>query len=315
MDDVLSWDAWLELDLGTPDWLIPGLLERGAGGLVHGSSRSFKSFLLLQLCLDLAAGYSILDIFPATAQHRTIMFQAEGTRRAWQARMTALKEVYPTGIPFWSRHTAVERFDAPAGDKRMRAVLALLKPDLVVIDPIAEFLQGSDRDDVAVQRWVAVANGWKADFGCAVVLVHHDRQPLRFPGQGGLTTLDAGMEEARGHTRLPAWADLVLGLRRKGDITTVRVQKVRDQEERADFSLRLVGGRLVLADSPDLLEQAVLRAVGVEAWLADVVRVASTSTAAGERTIRRAISRLVERGTIEQITAAGRFKLRLVKGA
>ena len=310
--DILAWDDWLDLELGEPDWLVPGLLERGGAGIVHGSSRSFKSFFMLQLCLDLAAGYPALGVFPVVPPKRTLMFQAEGTKRAWRQRMWALRDVYPTGIHFWSRHTSVEKFDSPAGDARMRAALALVKPDMVVLDPIAEFLSGIDTDAVSIQRWTAVMNGWREDFGCAVLLVHHDRQPMRFFNKTGMTTLDAGMEEARGNTRLPAWADLVVGMRRKDDVTTARVQKVRDAPDGQEFQFKFSGGRLVLASRSDALEQLALSVLVGKMWLSDVVKAVSEhGMGVHDRTIRRAIDRLVERGEVAQAIVGGRFQLQL----
>ena len=310
-EGVLSWDEWLALDVGEPDWLIPGLLERGGGGLVHGSTQSYKSFLMLRMCLDLAAGLSVLDIFPVTAPRPTLLFQAEGSVRAWRRRMLNLRDDYPSGIPFWSRHTAVDMFDSPSGDARMRAALERVRPDLLVLDPIADFFDGSDTDQVSVQRWLRVVNGWKTDFSCAVVLVHHDRQPLRFPSQGKMTVVDGGLEEVRGNTRLIGWPDVVLGMRRKLDVTTVRVQKVRDAEHGQEFDFRLVSGKLVLGGRTDLLAVAILAAVVGEVWQADVMHSVEAGTGMGGRMVRRAIDKLVTSGELVRFTMGGRLKLRL----
>ena len=242
------------------------------------------------------------------------MFKAEGTKRAWQQRMVNLRSFYPPGIPFWSRHVATEKLDSPAGDMRMRVALTTIQPSLLVLDPIAEFLHGTDTDAVAVQRWTAVVNGWRETFGCAVVLVHHDRQRLQFALKGSLTTLDAGMDEARGHTRLPAWADWVVGMRRKDDTTTVRVQKVRDAPDGQEFVLKLSEGRLVTVGRSDAIELGVIAAIqGGDVWLADVCRAVTTSLGTPDRTIRRAIDRLIEAGDVAQIKEGGRFKLELTK--
>lgn len=310
VNEVLSWDEWLGLELGEPEWLIPNLLEKGGGGLVHGSTQTFKSFLMLQLCLDLAAGQSALSIFPAAPPRPTLMFQAEGTKRGWRKRMLNMRGMYPAGIKFWSRHSAVDKFDSPAGDKRMRDALGLVRPDLLVLDPIADFFDGSDSDAVAVQRWLSVVNGWKADFGCAVVLVHHDRQPLRFLAKGNVTPLDAGLEEARGHTRLIGWPDMVLGMRRKEGVTTVRVQKVRDAEHGQEFQFKLVDGRLVLGGRTDAMAVAIMAAVVGEVWLADVMNKVGVEAGTHPRTVRRAIDKLVEDGELTKFSVSGRFKLR-----
>lgn len=312
--DILSWNDWHGLALGPPDWLVPGLLERGGGALIHGGPRSFKSFFMLQLCLDLAAGYSPLGVFPAVPQKRTLLFQAEGTKRAWKKRMDALWSGYPSDLPFWSRHTATEKFDTPAGSNRMLKALDLIKPDLLVLDPIAEFLDGADTDAVAVQRWTSTINSWREAAGCAVFLVHHDRQPLRFSAKGEMRTLDAGMEEARGNTRITAWADCIIGLRRKDETTTARVQKVRDSPDGQEFSFTLVGGKLIVTSRADALEQTVLGLVVGELWLADLLRECALVHGVHERTARRAIDRLVDRGELVKKAVGGRFQLNRALG-
>ena len=310
--DVLSWDQWLAKDFGAPDWLIPGLLERGAGGMIHGGSRSYKSFLCLQLCLDLAAGRSVLGLFERQPPRRTFMLQAEGTPRAWRSRMSALRGTYPAGIPFWSRHTSVEKLDTPGGDRRVRDVLTLLTPDLVVVDPIADFFEGADTDQVAIQRWLRGVNGWKTDFGCAVLLVHHDRQPIIMPVRGELQTINAGIHETRGNTRLPAWSDVHIAMRRRGDVTTIIVQKVRDGVDGQEYSFRLKDGRLTLLARGDAIGASVLACLepGEELWVSDLIKKVRERTEVSERTARRSLDKLIADSYLVLVKVGARFKVK-----
>lgn len=310
--DVLSWDQWLAREFGPPDWLIPGLLERGAGGMIHGGPRSYKSFLCLQLCLDVAAGRSVLGLFAKQPPRRAFLLQAEGTPRAWRERMVALRSTYPPGIPFWSRHTSVEKLDTPGGDRRVREALTLLTPELLVVDPLSNFFTGADTDQVAIQRWFSGVDGWKTDFGCAVLIVHHDRQPVIMPLHGELQTINSGMYETRGNTRLPGWADLLIAVRRRGDVATIIVQKARDAPDGQEYSFRLKDGKLTALARGAGLEAAVLACIepGEEMWVADLMKKVVERTQVSDRTARRSLNNLVSDEHLALVKAGGRFKVK-----
>lgn len=310
-DEVLSWSEWLTLDMGEPAWLIPGILERGGGGMVHGASRAFKSFFLLRLCLDLAAGLPVMDIWPLPRPYRTLLLQAEGSKQSWRRRMLALREHYPEEMPFWSRHSLTMLLDSKEGIEAMDNALSITEPDLVVVDPLANFFSGSEMDEESIKRWIRVMNQWREKFGCAVVICAHDRQTIRFQGKGGLTELNAGMEEARGRTNLPAWSDFVAGFKRKGDSTTMSIQKVREQADGQEFHFSLQGGRLILTGRSDAIEAVIFTHVnsGKEWWLAQLSEAVAKDANVSARTARRAIEKMVEDGQLNRIPDGMRFKI------
>ena len=313
---LLSWSEWLALELGEPDWLIPNLLERGGAGLVHGGIQSYKSFLMLRLCLDLSAGKPVLDLFPPAPPRATLLLQAEGSRKAWRRRMLRLQADYPPDIPFWSWHSLTTKLDQAPGDKWVRTALTHTQASLLVVDPIANFFLGADTDPVALQRWRDVSNAWREKYGCAVVWVHHNRQAIRFFADGKVGTFDGGPEEARGRGDIKAWADLILGLRKSGDTTTVSVEKVRDDPTGQEFKFRLDEGKLVLAGrSGDQVEAAILQAlIAGDGWLSPLAVEIAGITGVSSSSVRRAIARLVESGEIVQVLYGTRAKLKLTGG-
>ena len=310
---LLSWADWLAIELGEPDWLIPNLLERGGAGLVHGGIQSYKSFLMLRLCLDLAAGKPVLGLFPAASPHATLLLQAEGSRKAWRRRMLRLQADYPADMPFWSWHSLSTKLDQKVGDAWVRAALAYTRAALLVVDPIANFFLGADTDPVALQRWRDISNAWREEYGCAVLWVHHNRQAIRFFDNGKVGTFDGGAEEARGRGDIKAWADLILGLRKSADTTTVSVEKVRDDPTGQEFKFRLDEGKLVLVGvAGDQVETAILQALRAgEGWLSPLVAEIADSTGVSPSGVRRAIARLVERGEITQVLYGARAKIKL----
>ena len=298
MSKLYRFSEWLDMPDEAPDWLIPGLLERGGGGMLHGPSQAYKSFIALQVCLDVGAGKPVLDLFPATRPARACLFQAEGSRQAWRRRIRNQAQFYQHDTLFWSEHIYTPDLESPAGQRQMQALLDEVAPDLVVVDPLAEFFVGSDSDAVKVQQWLRVLNAWKAAYGCATIFVHHDRQPIRLPDGG---VIEGGVEEARGSTRLPAWGDFIAGVRRRGTAAVLTIQKVRDAESGQVYTLALKDGRLRVASQSNTEEALIVRILQAgERHIRDVMAEGAAATNGSPSRIYRVIRQMLAKGTLRQ---------------
>lgn len=319
-DADISWEDWITMDIPPVDWLIPHVLAKGGAAILHGPPQSFKSFFLLRLCLDLSSGQRPLDIWDAGERpFRTLLLQGEGSKANWRDRMLALRDKYPAQLPFWSRHTVDLKLDTDKGIATMDAALKLVQPDLIVIDPVANFFIGDDVSQTDVGRWLHACNHWR-ESGPAVLLATHDRQSIRFAGKPGapMQTLDAKMEEMRGSTRLPAWADFVASLRRtKGATARFTIQKIRDGNPDVDntFNFEFIEAEL------DLRLLGSAGATGISKWILDFTRTARFQPevvaacieewACAPMTPRRHIDTLLKEGSLQQIKIEGskRFKI------
>ena len=196
----------------------------------------------------------------------------------------------------------------------MRVELPRILPALVIIDPMANWMTGSDTDDVAIDKWHGLWNSWRENFGCAVLIGHHDRQPLRAYNKaaGKIAAESFGAEEMRGHTRLYAWADFQAALKKRDGVSTLTVEKVRERRAGDEYRFKLEEGRLVLVGRSDTVDEWVLAHLHDDPWITALVKDAAKATGMSTKTIRRAIDRLVAEGKVQQSLEDKKTHLRKV---
>lgn len=311
----LKFSEWLNLDILPEEWLIDNLLVRGGGGFLHGQPGAFKSFFLLQLGLDVAAGAAPLGVWKADVPKAVILLQAEGTRAGWRKRIKAHEAAYPTTAEFFSLHRLDLKVDSSPGKTLIWDELEKHKPALVIVDPLANWMTGSDTDDVAIDRWHGLWNSWRQTFGCAVLIGHHDRQPLRAysKAKGGMATESYGAEEMRGHTRLYAWADFQAALKVRDKVSTLTVEKVREQVAGDEYRFKLEQGRLVLVGRSDAVAVWLLENLAEEPWITALVKDAAAATGMSIRTVQRKLEKLQAKGTVEAYLDGKKTRLKKVE--
>ena len=315
-EELLSLKSWINATFPDPTWLINPLMESGTGAFLHGPSQSYKSFFLLQLAMDVAAGVSPLGVWKASDPVPTLYFQAEGTKRAWRIRLTNAMKDYSENIPFNSIHETTIKVDQPGTRGIVENLIKKTGAKLVIFDPLITWFTGHETDPDAIRGWHSVLNDWKSNLDTAIMLGHHDRQAQFFYSKaaGKMQSHDAGMDEMRGRTELNAWADLTMGFKRKDDVSTLTIQKSRESAIGDKYTFRMQDNRLVLNSAPNLLE------VGVKAYIAenngavaDVIAAMVKEFGGVDRTIRRQIEKLVKEGKLELVGDGSRKVLRLIQ--
>lgn len=315
-DHPLTLRDWLTAQFPDPVWIIKDLMEAGTGGWLHGPPGAYKSFWLLRLCVDVAAGVDPLDTWPAQPAVPTLYLQAEGVKRGWQKRIIAAAAEVPESVPFHTVHDTTFKVDTPKGERYFRTLMDRIQPKLVVLDPLVTWFTGNDSDPVAIREWLDRLNVWRSEYDTALLVAHHDRQPHRYYNKvtGDMATLDAGVEEMRGRTELVGWADLQMGLKRKGDVATLKVHKARDEATGASYTFRLDDGRIVLAETADRFDRAVARTVLAGTTdLTQCVKIVADEMNMHERTARRKLDKAIATGTFELVGDGPRKALRIVK--
>lgn len=314
-NSLLSYDEWGEVVEPDTPWLIPGLLHVGGGAIMHGTRSTYKTFHLMRLCLDLAVGRPPMGRWEGGEPMTTIMFQGEGSATDWKARLNAVREQYGSVPNFYSYHSHTLWGDTDEGAARIVNIISAIRPQLVVFDPLIRFFTGDDSDAAAVDRWINRWNDWRDNYETAVIISHHDRGQRTYGYQGKTIAIDDGMNEMRGRSELPDWADLVIGTQKKGEFGMMTVQKVRDDEPPGrSFKYIWKDGMMVPADvdadAKELLVQLVWKMPMPKGGLCKEVE---TRTGLSNRTVRRHMNDLVAVGVLwykpqGSLTMVGRVK-------
>lgn len=234
---LLTFTAPADLSLKTARRpIIKGLIAAGDVGCIVGAPGVGKSLIAPRLAWAVAQGDGVFGL--KVRQAHKVFYVAAEDEHGMRARMVALRE----------RHG-----DAPdlrlvggvsdllsKGAPQMKALLAAVKaerPALVIIDTLAMAFPGLEENSAeGMGRVVAVARAL-AQWGAAVLMVHHDTKD----GQQGLP---------RGHSLLNGALDVSLHLKR-GDSGIVRGTLTKNRNGSCDLDIAFRIGVVELGHDED----------------------------------------------------------------
>jgi len=175
-------------ELLSTEWVEPTALVTDPRGrlliaatdplLVHGDWRSGKTWMLLDLAISLATGLPLFDHFPVSEPKRVVYIGAEGTPGSFADRLEQLLKIRGlTHDDLGGRLALIIMSDQEAdtyltiddpesvGD--LIADLGEDTPDVLMIDPLANFMRGEETNDgmkVVVQqvRRITQASGLRS---------------------------------------------------------------------------------------------------------------------------------------------------------
>jgi len=190
----------------TPHLIGRGILPAKGKLIIGGPPKTNKSWLTLNLALDLVRGRPGLgalykngnQVLPIHKQFRVLYIEQELGDEGLRDRLKGHDAEHPglatdlecQGLPFFvkTRDTAM-RLDTPDGRDFINAEIDSVKPDLVIFDPLSKFNlvdENSAQETGAVMRAV---DHIIEDFGCAICIVHHTSKPFKDDVREGLNRL------------------------------------------------------------------------------------------------------------------------------
>lgn len=192
----------------TPDWLIPGLLERRDRLMLTGEEGLGKSHLLRQIALFAAAGR---DPFSSRtfAPIKAAIIDCENT---WNQVRRKIRPVVEKLAPYGGTPAdrvmvdCLSRIDITRDRDlaRIHQLLDALQPDLVTIGPLYRLVPRALQTDDDTAPVLAALDTIR-DRGCAVLIEAHAGHAL---GKGGIRDL-----RPRGSSSLLGWPEFGYGMR------------------------------------------------------------------------------------------------------
>ncbi len=186
MSSAIILESFLELSeakIEAPGFLWGDIVQRQSFTVIHTGAKRAKSFWTMNLAVALAAGHpSFLDL-GVFGPARTVLFQREVHRYGMQERL--LKMVLhapPPGVDARAMANIahnVSRAHRLHDLKTFRDFHNLMRdvrPDLVVLDPLAHVLVENENDNAMVGHALERIAALRDDPGCAVIVVHHNRK-------------------------------------------------------------------------------------------------------------------------------------------
>jgi hypothetical protein len=298
-----AWKLYTYEALGTLppiQWLVERRIIAGGLTLLYGPSGTGKSFRALHYALSIAEAYadrSVVYIAPEGGQ---------GYRKRAEAWSLHTGRPVPTNI-VWLLDAP--RLDDPAQHAMLVALLAPLRPILVIIDTLARCAVGLDENSardmgILINGCDELRKGLAAaapeNVPCGVTLVHHT-------GKSGTGY--------RGSSALIGAADMAIELTPDGDIVREECAKAKDDKPFDPVILALkpipeadscvmvpATGRVDILAPLSRHERKVLEVLNLAIFQATGAKSAQVQEAAGipKASIYRLLSNLKERGYLTQ---------------
>ncbi len=298
--------------------------------IVYGEFRSMKSWLLLHLCLHLAAGKPWLGKFSISSPRRVLFIDEEMNERTLRRRVKRLglgAKLEGQSIPFQAMSRVGVRFD-PNGANSLLAALEKSKfdPEVIVVETFRRVLLGSENEsDHVAGFWNNVTPILKA--GKTLIVSHHMRKPKtkgEAQGYGG-----RNRERASGSTDILAGTDSAFAVQRPegGNAVVVECVKSRESEEEGKFVVRLQDDgnespvELIYDGSPREFDAETRKATQAVEMVVEYLNGQTRKTAAtakildhlvakgtASRTAQRALTEAKKAGRIKQ-SARGHWRL------
>lgn len=216
------------------EYVVSGLFPLPSLNIVYGSPGTFKSLLMCDLCVCVAAGRPWLpplpgkdDVIPLSTTAGPVWWlDFDNGKRRTDERLEALAracDLTPAETPFYYVSMPVPWLDASnyLAMEELGNKIEVLGARLVVIDNLGVIIGKADENSTDMASIMGNLRRLSEDAGAAVVLLHHQRKATGFKGRAG--------ETLRGHSSIEAALDLALLVSREehADRVEVKSTKVR----------------------------------------------------------------------------------------
>lgn len=216
-------------NLPPPEWLVKDLFP--AGGLIvpYGPPKGGKTFIILSLCLHIAAG---VPWFGREVRRGCVVYIAGEGIGGLGVRTRAMRAHYgiPVNIPFFIIPRAVNFTTATAADDLVKLIRGAVFDEpiaLVVVDTLARAMPGAEENSARdVGLVIAACADVQDALQCAVVPIHHQ-----------------GKEESRGMrgtTAIKGAVDASFKITKSGDVVTMTNEDQKDAEVAPDMVFNMV---------------------------------------------------------------------------
>lgn len=202
-------------------WLVKGWIPEQCLGMIHGPSGSGKTFVMLDICLSIAAG---IESWNGNKSKRgCVIYLAGEGNYGMRSRVAA-----------WLQHHHLKSADmlvsksgcdlnTPTGwahaMQYIRQVAATRRVVAVVVDTLHRFLKGDENSAEDAKTMIDACDAIKREAQCSVWLVHHT----------GLA--DSAQNRARGSSAWRGALDVELGINGEGDKKALAQHKMKDAEQ------------------------------------------------------------------------------------
>lgn len=210
--------AWDEAAIPPRPWIARGYLLRGAVAVAAGPPSAGKSSAMIAWAVSLVLGIAWGDFQPSQTSACVLIYNVEDDQLEQQRRISAtLRQFDATPTDLAGRLIRMGPIDSgillhidpQTGElqptptcQALEAAIRRLKPDVLMLDPLAELHDGEENDNTLQRHVVAWFRALAARHNMAVIIAHHSRK--------GSSSSPGDIEILRGASSLGGAARIVL---------------------------------------------------------------------------------------------------------
>lgn len=175
-------------------WLVDDWMPDKSITFLVSPPESYKTWLLLDLAVSVAAGVPFLGKYQVNNPGPTLIIQQEDSHAGLTDRLALIIEQKLNALPKLSESEwAVPampdipvyvhpdrqlRFDNPKVLEEMEKQIAAIKPKVILIDPLYSTTASTDNYMADLANRMMVLKTWRDKYGCSFLIAHHSKKNL-----------------------------------------------------------------------------------------------------------------------------------------
>ncbi|HWW15168.1 MAG TPA: AAA family ATPase [Candidatus Dormibacteraeota bacterium] len=197
---ILSAEEWINADFsGTEQQVIVGtpenpLIRPGTKNFIEAPEKAFKTTMVMRLGMGMAAGQTLFPALPITRPVKVLYLHGELSPAEIKERTVSAVQGLTVPKTFLQGRDSNAHLITKEGQKVIRDLVALYRPDVLVLDPWQSFIAGSDensfKDMSAATKFLDTLI---EEFGVTLLIPIHQGKDHS--------------KGARGHSTLAGWRD------------------------------------------------------------------------------------------------------------
>lgn len=175
-------------------WLVNDWLPDKSITFLISPPESYKTWILLDLAVSVAAGVPFLGQYEVAQQGPTLIIQQEDSHSGLTDRLALIVEQklglnanlegdtwqVPSmpDIPIYVHPSRMLRFDNKKVIEELERQIEVLKPKVIMIDPLYSTTVSTDNYMSNLANQMMVLKTWRDKYGCSFVIAHHSKKNL-----------------------------------------------------------------------------------------------------------------------------------------
>jgi RecA-family ATPase len=240
--EIQQWTEFMSIPTHLK-WLIQDSWVDQTVGFISGRSKSYKTWIALDLALSILSGQPFLGQYPVARTGPVLLIQEEDPAAILQERLRLIAKAkgmlpkitrvngsstFTVEYPDYPLHIInLQGFQLTDSDKlgQIRETIATLHPVMVIVDPFINVLgEINEHQATEMVTVLQIMKMWREEFGCNVCVVHHWNKTKTEEG-------DRGGAHMYGSFALHAWLESALHVEPIIDPETERIDTVTIERE------------------------------------------------------------------------------------